>query len=72
MADAYGRANRIDRAVDEAVRGTAAPAAPRKRRAKLSPAESYQIEAENKGFDVSEAKLERLRRAQNSPGNGGG
>lgn len=72
MADRYDRAGRIDRAVEQAQRGTPAAPSARKGRSRLSPAELYQIEAENKGFDVSAAKLERLRKAQSNPGNGGG
>lgn len=53
--------------VDEAQRGT--PAAPKRGARRMSAAEKYQMEAEAKGFDVSQARLERLRKGQSNPGN---
>lgn len=77
MADAYGRRNRIDSAVEQAQTGTPAPR-PDSRKSKWERAgmtrSEYergiaQITEEKLRANKREADLERARRGQSNPGN---
>lgn len=79
MADRYGRAGQIDRTVDEAVRGTPAPAPrPESRKPLWERAgmtrEEYsrgvkQLADERRAEIAREERLNRARKGQSNPGN---
>lgn len=78
MADRYDRAGRIDRAVDEAVRGKPAAPRPESRKPLWERAgmtrEEYsrgiaQLAEERKAELAREERLARARKGQSNPGN---